>query len=72
MIVDNYILDKILDKTERIVIEKLDNISILIDTDDKLQNDITLKNDLILITCVIKDGDKFYPQLFSEEALHNE
>ena len=72
MIVDNHILDKILDQTERIVTEKLDNISILIDTDDKLPNDITSKDDLILMTCVIKDGDKFYSQLFSKEALHNE
>ena len=29
----------------------------LIDTDDKLSYDITLKNVMILITCVIKDGD---------------
>ena len=24
---------------------------------------------MILITCVIKDGDKFYPQVFLEEVL---
>ena len=37
--------------------------------DDKLPDDITLKNVVILMACVIKDGDKFYPQLFLEEVL---
>ena len=42
----------------------------MIDTDDKLPDDITLKNVVILlITRVIKDGDKFYIHLFLEEAL---
>ena len=53
-------------------IEKLDDTKILIDTDDKLSDDITLKNDVILMACVVKDGDKFYQQLFLEEALYNE
>ena len=44
----------------------------MIDTGDKLPDDITLKKFLRLMTCVIKDGDKFYPQLFLEEALHYE
>ena len=35
----------------------------------KLPDDITLKNVMILTTCVIKDDGKFYPQLFLEEAL---
>ena len=51
--------------------EKLDDTKILIDADDKLSDDITLKNDVILMACVIKDGDKFYQQLFLEEALYN-
>ena len=38
-------------------------------TDDKLPDDITFKNVLILMTCVIKDDDKFYPQPFLEETL---
>ena len=41
-------------------------------TDDKLPDYITLKNVMILITCVIKDGTKFYPQIFLDEALYNE
>ena len=41
----------------------------LIDTDDKLQDDITLQIVVILMTYVIKDDGKFYPQLFLKEAL---
>ena len=52
-------------------IEKIDDTKILINADDKLSDDITLKNDVILMACVIKDGDKFYQQLFLEEALYN-
>ena len=42
-------------------IEKWDNT-------EKFPNDFTLKNVAILITCVTKDGDKFYAQQFLEEA----
>ena len=37
--------------------------------DDKLQDDITLKNPVILMFCVIKDSDKFHSKLFLEEVL---
>ena len=61
---------KVLHKIQKIMdIEKFDDIKLLIDADDKLPDDISLKNVVILITCVIKDGDKFYPQLFSEDVL---
>ena len=33
---------------------------ILIDTDDKEFHEINLKNFVMLISCVIKDDDKFY------------
>ena len=70
---DDYILDKVLDNIKKIKsIEKFDDTKILIDTDDKLLDDITLKNVLILMTSVIKDGIKFYPQLFLEETLYHE
>ena len=36
----------------------------MIETDDKLLDDITLKNAVILMTSVIKGGDKFYQQQF--------
>ena len=65
--VDDYILDKVLNK-----IKKLDDAKILVHTDDKLPDVITLKIVLIIMTCVIKNGDKFYPQLFLEEALYDE
>ena len=63
-------LDNVLDKIKEIIgIEKFDDTKILIDTDGKLPNDITLKNVVLLIACVIKDDDKFHPQIFLEEAL---
>ena len=72
---DDYTLDKVLDKFKKIDIEKLDDIRILIDTDDKWPNDITLKNVILmtcLMICIIKDGDKFYAQLFFKETLYDE
>ena len=44
--VDDYTLDKVLDKIKRIGIKKLEDIKILIDTDDKLTDNITLKSDM--------------------------
>ena len=71
--VNDYTLDKVLDKIkETIGIVKFDDTKILIDTDDKLPDYITLKSFVILITCVIKDNAKFYPQTFLEEAMYNE
>ena len=67
---DDDCLDKVLDKIKEIIgIEKFDNTKNLIDTDDKLPNNITLNDVVILNTCVIKDDNKFYPQLFLEKAL---
>ena len=68
--VDNHILDKVSDKIKMIVaIEKFDDTKIFIETDDKLPDNVTLKNVAKLITCVIKDNDKFYPQIFLEETI---
>ena len=62
---DDYMLDKVLDKIKKIIrIEKFGDTKIVIETDDKLPDDITFKSVVILITCIIKDGDKFYPQYF--------
>ena len=44
----------------------------MIDTDDKFLDDITLKNVVILMMCFIKYRNKFDPQLFLEEKLHDE
>ena len=69
MSIDDSILDKVLNKIDEIKgIKKFDSKT-LIDTNDELSDDINFKNIMILITCVIKDDDKFYPQLFLEEAL---
>ena len=66
LMIDDNILDKVLDKIKKIIgIEKIDDA----ETDAKLPDNITLKNVVILISCIIKDGDSFYPQIFLEEAL---
>ena len=58
------------DKIKKIKdIEKFYDSKILIDTDDKLLDDITLKGAVMLIACVTKNDDKFYLQLFSEETM---
>ena len=40
----------------------------MIKVDDKLP-DVAVKDVVILITCVIQDNDKFYPQIFLGKAL---
>ena len=48
--IDEYVLDKVLDKIKEIIaIEKIGDTKMLIGTDDKLPDDITLKNVLILM-----------------------
>ena len=57
--VDDYILMKVFHKIERIIcIEHFHNTKILMGTDDKLPEDITVKIVVILVTCIIKDDDK--------------
>ena len=68
--VDDNILNKALKKIKEIKgIEKFDDTNILIDTGDKFPDDIILRNVVILMTCIIKNVKKFYPQLFLENAL---
>ena len=65
LMADEYVLDKVLDNIKEIIgIEKFDDTKILMNTEDKLTNDITFKNVVILVTCVIKGDDKFNLQLF--------
>ena len=69
----NSVLNKALHQIkETIGIQKSDDTKILIDTDDKLPDYISLKNVLIIVASVIKDSDILYPQLFLEEALYDE
>ena len=62
----DYMLGKESDKIKEINRhwKNLDDTKILIDMDDKLQDAITLKNPMILMTSVIKEDGKFYPQIF--------
>ena len=70
LIVDDNMLDKVLHKIKMVIyIKKYDDTNVLIETDDKLPDDITLKNVVILIKCAFKDGGKFYPQMNLEETL---
>ena len=65
--------DKILGNIKEIIsVEKLDDTKILTKADDKLPDGITLKRIVILMTYLIKDGDRFYGQLFLEYASYNE
>ena len=58
-------LDKVSDKNKMMIrIEKMDDTKILIQTDDKLLDDVTLKNVVILIICAFKNDDSFYPRIF--------
>ena len=43
-------------------IEKFDEAKILIETDDKFLDEVTLKTVVVLISCVIKDDGKFSVQ----------
>ena len=63
-------LHKVLNKNKEIIgLEKFDDTKILIDMDDKLPDDVSLKNVVILITYVVRDDSKFYSQIFLGEAL---
>ena len=58
--VDDYMLNKVLDRINNIMgIKRFDNSKILIDTDDKLPDNITLRYVVILMTCVTKNYGKF-------------
>ena len=73
MMVDSYVQDKVLDNVKWIIsIEKFDDTKILIDTDYKLPDDITLGKVVILTTYVIKDSNELNPQLFLDHALYDE
>ena len=69
LMVDDYMLDKVLDKIKEIIgIDEFGDTKILIYTCE-LPADITLKILVMLMTCIIKVSDKFYPQLYLEEVL---
>ena len=58
MIADDYTLDKVLDKIKMIIsIEEFNDTKIIVETDDKLPDDVTLKIAVLLITCVSRIKD---------------
>ena len=66
------LLNKVLDKIKesiRIYDEKYDDTKILIDTDDKLPDDITLKNVAILIKCIKKVIVNFIHKYFQRKPI---
>ena len=70
--VRDWILNKVLDQIKETTgIERYDGTKILNDADVKLPDDIIFKNIVILMTSVIKDGNKFYLQLVLELLLYN-
>ena len=72
LIVDGYMVYKVLNKIKEIIsIEKFDDNKILINTDDKLSNNITLTRFMILMTCFLKDGNTFDPQRFLDDSLYD-
>ena len=69
LITDEYYLEKVLGKINEIIsTEEFYDTKILIDTDHKLRYHITLKNGVILMTCIIKDHDQFYPKVFLKKV----
>ena len=68
--VDDYMLDRVLDKIKEIKdFDKLDVTEIMID--NKLVDEITIQNVAIIISCVIKNYDNIYQQLFVEESIRS-
>ena len=71
--VDYYMVDKVLyEIQETLDIEKLDESKILINRNDKLSNDITLIRVAILMSCAIRNGNKFCPQIFQDHVICDE
>ena len=60
----DYMLNKLLDKVKEIIgIEQFDNTNILINTDDKLSDDITFKKVVILMTSYVINNMTRYKKL---------
>lgn len=58
---DGYTLDKVLNKIKTIIgIEIFYDAKVLIDTNDKLLDEVTLKNSVILITSIKKFILKYF------------
>lgn len=61
---DDDLLHEVLDMIKKITSTKtFYDIKILIETDNKLSDDITSENLVTVTSCVIKDNDKIYLQI---------
>ena len=61
---DDDLLHEVLDIIKKIISTKtFYDIKILIETDNKLSDDITSENLVTVNSCVIKDNDKIYLQI---------
>lgn len=61
---DDDLLHEVLDIIKKIISTKtFYDIEILIETDNKLSDDITSENLVTVTSCVIKDNDKIYLQI---------
>ena len=61
---DDDLLHEVLDMIKKIISTKtFYDIEILIETDNKLSDDITSENLVTVNSCVIKDNDKIYLQI---------
>lgn len=61
---DDDLLHEVLDMIKKIISTKtFYDIKILIETDNKLSDDITSENLVTVTSCVIKDNDKIYLQI---------
>ena len=70
---DDDLLHEVLDMIKKIISTKtFYDIEILIETDNKLSDDITSENLVTVTSCVIKDNDKIYLQIIWRKALHVE
>ena len=73
MIFGDDLLHKVLDMIKKIISTKtFYDIKILIETDNKLSDDITSENLVTVNSCVIKDNDKIYLQIIRRKGLHVE
>ena len=68
-----YMVDQVLSKIKEITsIQKFGDTKILSDTYYKQQYNITLKNVVVMMTCLIIIAGEYYPQIFLEEGFHDE
>ena len=64
-------MNKVLGKSKKVIGIEFDDSKVLFNTDDKLPNDIILKQKVIIFICVIKHDGNYYPEILLEEAMYD-